>query len=76
MPEDELVTTAEPAPGDVQYLEDRIYEFNLPATGIADGSWLAIFMRDHGQRIVAGICGKTRAAVRRSAAAGGSSIVE
>ena len=33
----ELVVDREPAPDDVQYLEDRIYEFNSAATGIADG---------------------------------------
>ena len=55
----ELVTSSEPAPGDVQYLEDRIYEFNSAATGITDGEWLAILVRDDDHRIVAGICGNT-----------------
>ena len=54
----ELVNSAEPTPGEVQYLEDRLYEFNSAATGITDGEWLAIFVwEDH--RIVAGICGNT-----------------
>ena len=48
----------DPAPGDVQYLEDRLYEFNASATGITDGEWLAFFVREH-DRIVAGICGNT-----------------
>ena len=48
----------DPAPGDVQYLEDRLYEFNASATGISDGEWLAFFIREH-DRIVAGICGNT-----------------
>jgi len=48
----------DPAPGDVQYLEDRIYEFNASTTGITDGEWLAFFVREH-DRIVAGICGNT-----------------
>jgi len=55
----ELVISSEPTPGEVQYLEDRIYEFNSAATGITDGEWLAIFVRDDDQRIVAGICGNT-----------------
>ena len=55
----ELVLSTEPAPGDVQYLEDRIYEFNSAATGITDGEWLAIFVRDSDHRIVGGICGNT-----------------
>ena len=53
----ELQITTKPTPGDVQYLEDRLYEFNSTATGIADGEWLAIFVRDGSDRIVAGICG-------------------
>jgi GNAT superfamily N-acetyltransferase len=40
-------------------MEDRLYEFNSAATGITDGEWLAIFVRDEDQRIVAGICGNT-----------------
>jgi GNAT superfamily N-acetyltransferase len=38
-------------------LEDRLYEYNSAATGITDGEWLAIFVRDAQDRIVAGICG-------------------
>ena len=52
------LTTADPAPDDVQYLEERIYEFNTGATGLDDGAWLAFFVRE-GDRIVAGICGNT-----------------
>ncbi len=43
----------------VQYLEDRIYEFNSGATGITDGEWLAIFVKDERGAIVAGLCGST-----------------
>ena len=56
---DQLVVTAYPTPDQVQYLEDRIYEFNAAATGITDGEWLAIFVKDDKERIVAGICGNT-----------------
>jgi GNAT superfamily N-acetyltransferase len=42
----------------VQYLEDRIYEFNSRETGIEDGEMLAFFVRQD-DRIVAGICGNT-----------------
>ncbi len=59
MPTSELVITTEPTPGQIQYLEDRIYEFNSTATGITDGEWLAIFVRDEADRIAAGICGNT-----------------
>jgi GNAT superfamily N-acetyltransferase len=55
----ELRITSEPTPDQVQYLEDRIYEFNSRATGITDGEWLAIFEHDEQGRIVAGICGNT-----------------
>jgi GNAT superfamily N-acetyltransferase len=55
----EFVINNEPTPDDVQYLEDRIYEFNAAATGITDGEWLAIFVRDNDNRIIAGICGNT-----------------
>ena len=55
----DLVINTEPTPDEVQYLEDRIYEFNSAATGIADGEWLAIFVRDGDDRIVAGLCGNT-----------------
>jgi GNAT superfamily N-acetyltransferase len=55
----ELIISTEPTPGDVQYLEDRLYDFNVAATGITDGSWLAILVRDEHRRIVAGICGNT-----------------
>ena len=58
MHDSELVSTTEPTPEQVQYLEDRIYEFNSGATGITGGEWLAIFVKDEG-RIVAGICGST-----------------
>lgn len=55
----ELVVTSEPTPEEVQYLEDRLYEFNATATGITGGAWLAYFVRDEDERIVAGICGAT-----------------
>ena len=42
----------------MQYLEDRIYEFNSAATRIGAGEYLAFFVRER-ERIVAGICGNT-----------------
>lgn len=53
-----VIETA-PTPEHMQYLEDRLYEFNAEATGITDGQGLAIFVRDEQERIVAGICGHT-----------------
>ena len=55
----ELPVETDPSPEEVQYLENRIYEFNSAVTGIADGEWLAIYVRDDTGRIVAGICGNT-----------------
>ncbi len=53
-----ILTPGDPTADDVQYLEDRIYEFNSGTTGIADGELLAFFVRE-GERIVAAICGNT-----------------
>jgi GNAT superfamily N-acetyltransferase len=55
----EFAIEANPTPEQVQYLEDRLYEFNSRATGITDGESLAIFVRDERGRMVAGICGNT-----------------
>lgn len=55
----EFVVETDPRPDQVEYLEDRIYEFNSSVTGMHDGEWLAIFVRDDTGRIVAGICGNT-----------------
>jgi GNAT superfamily N-acetyltransferase len=49
---------ADPTPDEVQYLEERIYEFNTSATGITDGELLG-FLAHEDDRIVAGICGNT-----------------
>jgi ribosomal protein S18 acetylase RimI-like enzyme/uncharacterized damage-inducible protein DinB len=49
----------EPAPLDVQFLEDRLYESNRGATGIDDGHLLGIFLRDESGNIVAGAAGHT-----------------
>src|SRR5262245_60126034 len=59
MPASRFLIETNPAPDQVQYLEERIYEFNSRATGITDGGWLAIFVRDDSGRLVAGICGNT-----------------
>ena len=55
---DVVLTPVEPTPDEVQYLEDRLYEFNSSATELADGEWLAFFVRERG-RMVAGIGGNT-----------------
>ena len=55
----EFVIEPNPTLEQVQYLEDRLYEFNSGVTRITDGEWLAIFVKDERDRIVAGICGNT-----------------
>ena len=44
---------------DVQFLDDRIYEYNVSRTGIADARLLTIILRDHDQHIMAGVHGWT-----------------
>jgi ribosomal protein S18 acetylase RimI-like enzyme len=50
---------AEPSSADVEFLEDRLYEFNAGATGIGDGRALGVFLRDESNAIVAGAAGHT-----------------
>jgi GNAT superfamily N-acetyltransferase len=49
----------EPDAQDIQFLDDRIYEFNVEQTGITDGRLLAIFLRDGDDNIIAGLYGWT-----------------
>ena len=56
---DRLVVETEPNAQDVQFLEDRLHEYNDAQTGITDGKWLAIFIRDDMGVIQAGISGWT-----------------
>jgi len=49
----------EPSLNDVQFLEDRLYEFNQAATGIDDGRALGVFVRDDAGNIVAAAAGHT-----------------
>ena len=50
---------SEPKPEDVRFLEDRIHEFNVQATGTSDGKLLALFLRDDTGAVVGGIYGWT-----------------
>jgi N-acetylglutamate synthase-like GNAT family acetyltransferase len=56
---DEFSILEAPDVHDVQHLEDRIYDYNVSRTGIADGRLLAILLRDGEQRIMAGLYGWT-----------------
>jgi GNAT superfamily N-acetyltransferase len=55
----ETSLTEEPDRNDVQFLDDRLYEFNVERTGIGDGRLLGIFVRDQHQTIVGGLYGWT-----------------
>ncbi len=48
-----------PEVGDVQFLEERLYEYSAARSGVGDGKWLAIFMRDEQGQPVGGISGWT-----------------
>jgi MOSC domain-containing protein YiiM len=54
-----FVIEDEPAAQDIQFLEDRIIEFNYAATGYRDGNLFGIFLRDADNEIYAGISGFT-----------------
>ncbi|HYK90111.1 MAG TPA: GNAT family N-acetyltransferase [Acidobacteriota bacterium] len=49
----------EPNPADVEFLEDRINEYNSSTTGITDARSLALFERDAEGHILAGLYGWT-----------------
>ena len=53
------VVTDNPPPDFVSELDDRIYEFNVAATGISDGRLLAIPVKDSAGNLVAGLSGHT-----------------
>jgi GNAT superfamily N-acetyltransferase len=55
----ELVVRTDPTPSEIDFLEQRLYEFNRQATGIRDGLGLAIFAHDERGDVIAGLCGST-----------------
>jgi ribosomal protein S18 acetylase RimI-like enzyme len=46
-----------PSDADVHFLEDRINEYNVAATGIGDGRVISLLVRDEGGSIIAGLYG-------------------
>jgi GNAT superfamily N-acetyltransferase len=59
MSDEAIRATDDPAASDLEFLEERIYEFNSNKTGYRDGRHLAIFVRDAGGAIRAGLSGHT-----------------
>jgi N-acetylglutamate synthase-like GNAT family acetyltransferase len=54
-----LVLTDDAGRDDIQFIEDRIDEFNMAQTGITDARLLTIVLRDDDGRIIAGLHGWT-----------------
>ena len=54
-----LKVEVEPAPKDIQSLDDSLYDYNVEQTGSDDGKGLTIFVRDDAGVIVAGLHGWT-----------------
>lgn len=50
-----LTVETQPRHEDVQCLDECLYAYNAQQTGVDDGQWLAIFVRDDQQRLCAGI---------------------
>ena len=59
MDTEHFVVETDPTSQDVRFLEDRLYEYGVEQTGVDDGQWLAIFLRDDQQTIHAGLKGWT-----------------
>jgi GNAT superfamily N-acetyltransferase len=58
-PAQSLTVTDDLTPEQLAFLEDRLYEFNVGATGIGDGRWLGVLARDERGDVVAGLSGTT-----------------
>ncbi len=57
--QDNLTFETDPDPADIRVLEDRLYEFNVQATGHADGELYGIFLRDTNGAVIGGADGWT-----------------
>jgi GNAT superfamily N-acetyltransferase len=59
MPDEDLTIEDNPREADVDYIEDRLDAFNITTTGYDDYRSLAVFVRDGGGALVAGLTGFT-----------------
>jgi GNAT superfamily N-acetyltransferase len=59
MSDGDLRVEDDPCRDDVAFLHARLYEANAAATGLNDGRWLTIFVRDASGSIAAGLHGWT-----------------
>jgi N-acetylglutamate synthase-like GNAT family acetyltransferase len=56
---DQISVTDDPSRADMTWLDEQLYAFNAARTGITDGRYLVIFLRDADAQIVAGLYGWT-----------------
>jgi GNAT superfamily N-acetyltransferase len=54
-----LAIGSAPDPAVVQLLEEKLYEYNVQASGIDDGQYLSIILRDDAGEVIAGLYGWT-----------------
>jgi hypothetical protein len=54
-----LIVESEPSPESIRFLEERLYEFNFRATGIADGNLIGLFLQAPDGSPVGGVYGWT-----------------
>jgi GNAT superfamily N-acetyltransferase len=54
-----MTMTDDPARSDRDYLDERIYEYNIAATEITDGRLMFFTVRDEQETIIAGLSGWT-----------------
>jgi N-acetylglutamate synthase-like GNAT family acetyltransferase len=57
MSHDHFMMEISPTLEDMQFLEDRLYDYNVEQTGLDDGQEYAFFVRDDDQEIRAGVAG-------------------
>jgi ribosomal protein S18 acetylase RimI-like enzyme len=56
---DQITVVDHPNRDDMHWLDDQLYAFNAARTGLNNGRYLAIFVRDDDEQIVAGLYGWT-----------------
>jgi GNAT superfamily N-acetyltransferase len=54
-----IIAKSSPSSEEIQFLEDRLYEFNSTKTGKDDGQLFAFLIRNDQQEIIAGLSGWT-----------------
>ncbi len=54
-----IMVRCTPSPDDLQFLEDRLYEYNSRQVSREDGQLFAFFIRDDRQEVLAGLAGWT-----------------